>query len=479
MKINLKLICSLILTTLLICKSFSQDDIWTTDDFSILDPIQNYDIEEFYKNLPTNFEDHFSLEEDSQDGLTTTAHNFQLNSAVDLYVYSLITYCPASTIKQWDCTGCKRNTMKTFKPVSVVYNDSTQTQGYVGYKDDTIYVSFRGSRDISSWVTNLKFLKTDFPCPGCAVHSGFYQAWTSVKDQVKTSITYAKKLCGTKCTNIIVTGHSLGGALGTLCMAEMKVEKWNFPGIKSIISYTFGSPRVGNFAFTSYFQQMKNANLVNYRVVNQHDMVSHVPTRIQLYHHVSNEVWFNSNSTYKMCDNTGEDGRCGNSVIGYTNDPNHRVKKQLTDISSTSKDQLPPTTNSIKNETIPNFTHNMIKSENGNQPISLETNISTKNNEKPSIIYSSNNNNQSSADEQSSDKTTNEISLDSKVKKISTKKWKPTDREKEILLSHWNLGQYPTKVQKLEIVKELQDQVTFEQVSQWFATKRKSNKKQL
>jgi len=47
---------------------------------------------------------------------------------------------------------------------------------------------------------------------------------------------------------MIVTGHSLGGAIATLAVAEL-ISK----GIQVDNLYTFGSPRVGDSNFISWF----------------------------------------------------------------------------------------------------------------------------------------------------------------------------------------------------------------------------------
>ena len=48
-----------------------------------------------------------------------------------------------------------------------------------------------------------------------------------------------------------VTGHSLGGALSTLCTYDLAARKWEARGIKPprIACYTFGQPRVVNRPF--------------------------------------------------------------------------------------------------------------------------------------------------------------------------------------------------------------------------------------
>lgn len=109
-------------------------------------------------------------------------------------------------------------------------------------------------------------------------------------------------------SNIIVTGHSLGSAMATLAVLDVA----RLYGTVNQF-YSFGSPRVGNKYFSKYFK-----TLVPYgnRVVHSHDIVPHVPMRTLFFRHVSTEIWYpEQNSTiYKICDNTGEDVSCSDSV---------------------------------------------------------------------------------------------------------------------------------------------------------------------
>ena len=55
------------------------------------------------------------------------------------------------------------------------------TEGFVGYlpSDNSIWVTFRGTVSVQNWLTDLKFLKSNyksFPECDCEVHAGFYDA---------------------------------------------------------------------------------------------------------------------------------------------------------------------------------------------------------------------------------------------------------------------------------------------------------------
>jgi len=81
-----------------------------------------------------------------------------------------------------------------------------------------VVVSFRGSADISNWITNAQILFDDLGmCNNCQVHLGFWNAWTSVRDKVWSALIAINLTY-----KIIVTGHSLGGAIATLAAADLR-----------------------------------------------------------------------------------------------------------------------------------------------------------------------------------------------------------------------------------------------------------------
>lgn len=102
-------------------------------------------------------------------------------------------------------------------------------------------------------------LHAHFPCmplaqmaypwaPDARVHHGFYSAYvTSFKDVLSARVTELHRLHPDY--KVYVTGHSLGAAMATLSAADLSVVS-QIP-IEGV--YTFGSPRVGNLAFMTWF----------------------------------------------------------------------------------------------------------------------------------------------------------------------------------------------------------------------------------
>ena len=97
-------------------------------------------------------------------------------------------------------------------------------------------------------MTNVNFVRVQYEnIAGAQVHQGFYAAYSSVAPQVNSAVSALLNQFPT--ASILVTGHSLGGALATFAAVEMKT-KMNVS--RKMTFYTFGSPRTGNQAWTDY-----------------------------------------------------------------------------------------------------------------------------------------------------------------------------------------------------------------------------------
>ncbi len=144
-----------------------------------------------------------------------------------------------------------------------------QFYGFVGFFDEVAILAFRGTQNIGNCLTDAETpLVSRLPYPGL-VHHGFADAVEQVWPDVR-------RLLGppAKSRPIWVTGHSLGGAMATLASVRLASEGYTVRAV-----YTYGSPRPGD----RFFQ--KAYSLVNYRFVNDNDLVPHLPFR-WCYKHV-------------------------------------------------------------------------------------------------------------------------------------------------------------------------------------------------
>lgn len=224
-------------------------------------------------------------------------------------MYALSAYC-GEGIVTWNCSWC------IFVDVPPLYNVSVfetpgfgmgRIYGYIGRSNESIVIGFRGSATTSNWIYDFEFAHRPYPyVPGAFVHDGFYKGYLQVADIIYHTVRPMQDEYPN--LTVISTGHSLGGALALLNAVGL-VEK----GIRNVELWDYGQPRVGNEVFANYAKELLP---VLYRTINQADIVPHVPpidtTR---YHHAPYEVWFPSNyTTYVLCDGSGEDPACSDSV---------------------------------------------------------------------------------------------------------------------------------------------------------------------
>jgi predicted lipase len=166
-----------------------------------------------------------------------------------------------------------------------------------------VIVSFRGTNPISikNWIDDFTFKKesADFKGLNVNIHSGFLNSYQTHADAVFNKVS--NLLLENPDFKLIITGHSLGGAMATLCAMDLHLNK----GIENIFLITFGSPRVGDSAFADAFDRVFADK--SWRVTNQHDVVPHVPLIRMGFKHVATEVWFNDSTNFHVGDESGED----------------------------------------------------------------------------------------------------------------------------------------------------------------------------
>ena len=86
-----------------------------------------------------------------------------------------------------------------------------------------------------------------------------------------------------------MTGHSLGGAVATLCAVDIKTE---LPSQgRQLFLYTFGSPRLGNDLWSDYVFGLLPDGTYQ-RVTHWDDIIPHAPPIPAGFKHVGDEVWY-------------------------------------------------------------------------------------------------------------------------------------------------------------------------------------------
>ncbi len=109
------------------------------------------------------------------------------------------------------------------------------------------------------------------------VHSGFHsevnELWPLLEQQVKENQR-----------PMWFAGHSLGGAMAAVCAVRCKISP--IPSNPQAI-FSYGAPRVGNRAYTSFLK------VKHYRWVNNNDIVARIPPRWLGYRHMGQEIYLN------------------------------------------------------------------------------------------------------------------------------------------------------------------------------------------
>ena len=139
--------------------------------------------------------------------------------------------------------------------------EADETQCFVATSPDAVLLSFRGTEALGDWLANLNILGTSRPYG--KVHRGFLGAFQVVEQQL-TSIL--DRFSGRR---VLLTGHSLGGALALVAAAEWR-GKFDISWVQ-----TFGQPAVGKKDFQGFMEV--NYGDTYYRFVNDDDIVPMVP----------------------------------------------------------------------------------------------------------------------------------------------------------------------------------------------------------
>jgi hypothetical protein len=198
-------------------------------------------------------------------------------------------------------------------------NHLTDTQAFIFRKGRHIVLVFRGSQQAADWGTNFKFRMKQFAFtqtaqqavpPQGEVHRGFHDAWQSVEHDVLAQL----KQWWTPDSQLWITGHSLGGALAALAATSLEYQGFKVSGL-----YTFGQPRVGDWAFTREVNDRMGDRM--FRYVNNNDIVPLIPPQFnplnpgRLYGHMGQFRYFSFRG--KLFKNSYITQRWGDRLLGF------------------------------------------------------------------------------------------------------------------------------------------------------------------
>jgi hypothetical protein len=146
-------------------------------------------------------------------------------------------------------------------------------------------LSFRGSRSIRNWITNVVFPVTPTTiCATCTASIGFWSSWLEAERSVLSAITAARAQYPSY--TVVATGHSLGGALASLAAGVLRSQ--NIP----VELYTFGAPKPGLDGLATFLTNTTFG--ATYRVTHKADPVPKLPPALLGYRHSSPEYYVTS-----------------------------------------------------------------------------------------------------------------------------------------------------------------------------------------
>ena len=175
---------------------------------------------------------------------------------------------------------------KTFKCYDT-YGFTYRKFGVIYYSEklNMALVSFSSTQFVSEWIDDFDFraahpsnITTD---DKFFVHIQHYNLYNSLRDELIKSL---KSIINDE-TVVVVTGHSLGGSVSSICFFDFVINNV----VKKRTLYTFGSPRPGNTAFAEVLNNEKTAM----RVANTADLATTVPPPI-----IENFIYTHHNGIY-------------------------------------------------------------------------------------------------------------------------------------------------------------------------------------
>mmetsp|Transcript_10598 Transcript_10598/g.27803 ORF Transcript_10598/g.27803 Transcript_10598/m.27803 type:complete len:770 (-) Transcript_10598:33-2342(-) len=234
--------------------------------------------------------------------IMTGPRTFSLDSMVQAYNCAWLTF-------SFGKEGKKTRSPKElgdahYEMVDYISAEQTDTHALILQKNDRIVVAFKGTTSLSNVYTDVSFQLVPldelfkrqpdsimsiehsmdsslhskmfsalsakvFKSTKPKIHSGFLFAYLSVAERIELAV---ESLYKEKPRPIFFTGHSLGGALSTLSSYSIR-QKLRLSE-DNIACYTFGSPMVGNHAFTRKYDSKVPRH---WRVVLEGDAVTKLP----------------------------------------------------------------------------------------------------------------------------------------------------------------------------------------------------------
>jgi len=256
--------------------------------------------------VPLNFGDLFSEIIGGLGDDTNTAAPDPVDEISDfarIAQFTRASFCSTPVVQKWACgEACDANPQT--RPIIAGGNNAEIPQFFVAFDppSNSIVVAHQGTdrKDADSVFNDVDLFFDDpdeitFPGAkeaGAQLHGGFQDTFNRTSQDVLDAVQSG--IANFKATNVIVTGHSLGAAIGLL--DTMFLAQHLDPAI-SIKSVIFGLPRTGNKKWADFVDKtVKDRNVDFQFFVNGDDPVPKVPPVALGFQHPSGEI-FQKNNT--------------------------------------------------------------------------------------------------------------------------------------------------------------------------------------
>ncbi|KAG7448764.1 alpha/beta-hydrolase [Guyanagaster necrorhizus] len=140
--------------------------------------------------------------------------------------------------------------------VSEFFGRVSHLHAYVAYRPHTkqLIVATSGTTSLLQTIQDMRFIKHRHRSCRGAIHSGFWNLYKGVRDSVYVGI--AKGFQEHEVKELVITGHSMGGAVSYLLMVDALTQKINIPPDVRLKHVSYGAPRVGDASFVKYWREL-------------------------------------------------------------------------------------------------------------------------------------------------------------------------------------------------------------------------------
>lgn len=262
-----------------------------------------------------------SLPDDSFEGFCMDCEPlFCFETAVKLMYWSFLAY-DTGELPNSPFSSATALDLYNLDHFDVVWEHTLNTKAVIGWTDDpscaTIVIAFRGTASTTNLLSDLQVWRARHPggigtpLLGTAplVHQGFLKMYTKngFHDRLLNKVEHILNRCQESVEKknkndgemksysrppikVMLTGHSLGGALAILCSYDIATRTPCAAYDIDISCYTFGAPRVGNH---SWAREYNSKISETWQLINSDDVVTRAGKFFFLFKHVGHRVLLN------------------------------------------------------------------------------------------------------------------------------------------------------------------------------------------